>query len=148
MEKLTTDVMDATGLDPSIAKAAIGHVLLFLRNEAPQGRVAEFIDKTPKAQEAIEAAAAHGDGGVTVAIEGMTSFMGRGRADTNILAGRLANLGLDERQIMALVSRIVSRAEILLGPEDAARIKSLLPMLDERLGIAPAHEARPDPGMA
>jgi hypothetical protein len=148
MEKLTTDVMDAAGLDPSIAKAAIGHVLLFLRNEAPQGRIAEFIDKTPKAQEAIEAAAARGDGGVTVAIEGMTSFMGRGRADTNILAGRLANLGLDERQVMALVSRIVSRAETLLGPDDAARIRSLFPMLDERLGIAPEHEARPQPGMA
>jgi hypothetical protein len=148
MEKLTTDVMDAAGLDPSIAKAAIGHVLLFLRNEAPQGRIAEFIDKTPKAQEAIEAAAARGDGGVTVAIEGMTSFMGRGRADTNILAGRLANLGLDERQIMALVNRIVSRVETLLGPDDAARIRSLLPMLDERLGMAPEHEARPQPGMA
>ena len=99
MELLTTNVMDATGLDPAIAKAAIGQVLLFLRGEAPLGHVAEFIDKMPGAHEAVEAAAAHGDGGVTAAIEGMTSFMGRGRADTNILAGRLVDLGLDETQI-------------------------------------------------
>jgi len=45
MELLTTNVMDATGLDPTIAKAAIGQVLLFLRSEAPLGHVAEFIDK-------------------------------------------------------------------------------------------------------
>ena len=66
MEKLTRDVTDVTGLEPSIAKAAIGHVLLFLRNEAPEGHIAEFIDKMPKAHEAVEAAAASGDGGVTV----------------------------------------------------------------------------------
>jgi hypothetical protein len=149
MEKLTRDVTDVTGLDPSIAKAAIGHVLLFLRNEAPQGHVAEFIDKMPKAREAVEAAAARGDGGVTMAIEGMTSFMGRGRVDTNILAGRLANLGLDEGQIMALVSEIVDRAEDLLGAEGVERIRSLLPMLGERLGTtAPVKEAQPEPTVA
>ena len=132
MELLTTNVMDATGLDPAIAKAAIGQVLLFLRSEAPHGHVAELIDKMPGAHEAVEAAAAHGDGGVTVAIEGMTSFMGRGRADTNILAGRLMNLGLDETQIKGLVNQILARAEGAVGAEGAAKIRAILPALDER----------------
>jgi hypothetical protein len=132
MELLTTNVTDATGLDPAIAKAAIGHVLLFLRNEAPQGHVAEFIDKMPGAHAAVEAAAAHGDGGVTAAIEGMTSFMGWGRADTNILAGKLLNLGLDEKQIMTLVNQKLARAEAVVGAEGAAKIRAILPALDER----------------
>jgi hypothetical protein len=132
MELLTTNVMDATGLDPAVAKAAVGHVLLFLRGEAPQGHVAEFIDKMPGAHEAVEAAASHGDGGVTVAIEGMTSFMGRDRADTNILAGRLLNLGLDETQIKGLVNQILGRAEAVIGAEGAAKIRAILPALDER----------------
>jgi hypothetical protein len=132
MELLTTNVMDATGLDPAIAKAAIGQVLLFLRGEAPQGHVAEFIDKVPGAHEAVEAAAAHGDGGVTAAIEGMTSFMGWGRADTNILGGKLVNLGLDEKQIKGLVNQILGRAEAAVGAEGAAKIRAILPSLDER----------------
>jgi len=143
METLTTNVMDVTGLEPSIAKAAIGHVLWFLRNEAPQGHVAELIDKMPAACEAVEAAAAHGDGGVTVAIEGLTSFMGRGRADTNILVGRLLNLGLREDQIRPLVEEILRRAESFVGAEGAAQIRGLLPAIDERLSATVAD--RPPP---
>ncbi len=141
MEKLTKDVTDVTGLEPSIAKAAVGHVLLFLRSEAPEGHVAEFIDKMPKAHEAVEAAFASGDGGVTAAIEGMTSFMGHGRADTNILAGRLMNLGLNQRQIVDLVNEVLARAESLVGAEGAAKIRAILPALNERFGPTPASAA-------
>jgi hypothetical protein len=148
MEKLTKDVMDTTGLEPSVAKAAIGHVLLFLRDEAPQGRIAEFIEKMPKAHEAVEAAAAHGDGGVTVAIEGLTSLMGRGRFGTNVLAGRLMNLGLDEKQIVGLIKETLSRAEDLIGADGAAKIRQALPSLEERLAVPvpPSGEAsQPEP---
>jgi hypothetical protein len=62
----------------------------------------------------------------------MTSFMGRGRADTNILAGRLLNLGLDETQIKGLVTQILGRAEAAVGTEGAAKIRAILPALDER----------------
>jgi hypothetical protein len=143
MEKLTTDVTNVTGMDRSIAKAAIGQVLWFLRQEAPEGHVAEFIDGMPAAREAVEAAAAHGDGGVTVAIEGMTSFMGRGRADTNILVGRLLNLGVKREQIHPLVEEMLRRAESAVGVEGAAKIRSLLPAIDERVGTPAAERATP-----
>lgn len=141
MEVLTTNVTNVTGLDPAIAKAAIGHVLLFLRDKAPEGHVAEFIDKMPQAHEAVAAALATGDT-VTVAIEGMRSFMGYGRADVNILAGRLANLGLDEDQIKNLVNEILLRAETLIGADGVERIKQILPALDERSGHV-AEQPRP-----
>jgi uncharacterized protein YjbJ (UPF0337 family) len=136
MEVLTEDVINATGLESSVAKAAVGHVLLFFRDEAPQGHIAEFIDKNPLAREAVQAAAATGDGGVTAAIEGLTSFMGHGRADVNSLAGKLENLGLSEEQIGRLVDQIMSRAGTLIGPEGAARIREILPALAERSGHA------------
>lgn len=134
METLTSNILEATALDPAIATAAIGHVLLFLKSEAPQSRVAEFIDETPKAREAVEAALASSDAGVTQVIEGMTSFMGRGRADTNILVGKLQLLGLNEKQIKDLVTQVVSRADALVGAEGATRIREVLLALDERLG--------------
>ena len=136
MEELITRVATATALDPAIAKAAIGHVLLFLRDEAPEGHIAEFIDKMPSAREAVAAAAASGDGGVTAAIEGMTSFMGFGRADLNILSGKLMNLGLSENQIERLLDEVLARAETLIGRDGVARITSMIPALAERYGSA------------
>jgi hypothetical protein len=134
VETLTYTILDATGLEPAVAKAAMGHVLLFLQSEAPQSRVAEFIGGNPQAREAVEAALATGDGGVTAVLEGMTAFIGRGRADTNILVGKLQNLGLNEKQIRGLAAQVMSRAEVLVGAEGAARIKDALSALDQRLG--------------
>lgn len=134
MEELARRVELTTALEPSIAKAAIGHVLIFLRDAVPNGHVGEFIDKTPRAQEFVNAASAMSDSGVTQFIEGLTSFMGHGRVDLNILAGKLANLGLTEEQTEGLLREVVARADILIGPEGVAKIRETLPMLYERSG--------------
>ncbi len=133
MDEVYEKVIEATGLDAATAKAAIGHVLLFLRDEAPEGHVAEFIDKNRLAREAARAAAAGGDAGVTAAIEGLTSLMGHGRADVNALAGKLVNLGLSEGQIIALATEIVNKAETLIGADGAAKLREALPALAQRL---------------
>lgn len=147
MEQLTDRVIQTTSLEPSIAKAAIGMVLMFLRDEVPEGRVAEFIDKMPGARAAVAAAQARGDGGVTQAIEGLTSFMGHGRADLNILIGKLANLGVNETQARQLLEETLMRAEALIGPEGAAKIRAMLPEMAMRSGVTPPQpeppEARP-----
>ncbi|QGM99083.1 hypothetical protein [Methylocystis parvus] len=144
MEELSRRVVEATSLEPSIAKAAIGHVLRFLRDEVPDGHVGEFIDKMPGARQAVAAAQASSDGGVTQAIEGMTSFMGHGRADLNILVGKLANLGLTQAQSERLIEETLLRAESLIGAEGVARIKSLLPALAQRSGVTATNTEKPD----
>ncbi|WP_442753814.1 hypothetical protein ACNHKD_12490 [Methylocystis sp. JAN1] len=141
MEELSRRVVETTSLEPSIAKAAIGHVLRFLRDEVPEGHVAEFIDKMPGAREAVAAAQAASDGGVTQAIEGMTSFMGHGRADLNILVGKLANLGLTQEQSERLIEETLLRANALIGEEGAAKIRAMLPALAERSGVKPKSES-------
>lgn len=148
MEDLTRRVVDSTSLEPSIAKAAIGHVLLFLRDKVPGGHIDEFIAKMKGAREAVAAAQAADDGGVTQAIEGLTSFMGHGRADLNILAGKLGNLGLTEAQSARLIEEMVDRAKSLIGDEGVAKIRAILPALAERSGMTPQQpgatgEARP-----
>ena len=127
MQNFIDSVIAATGLDASIAKAAIGHVLLFLRDKAPQGRIAEYVSNTPQAQEAIAAAAATEGGGLTQIIEELTRFMGHGRADVNILVGRLIGLGLDERQIRKLLDATLSRAEDLIGAVGVREVRESLP---------------------
>lgn len=132
MEELTTNVVAETKLDPTIAKAAIGLVLGFLRDEDKSGNMQVMIAKMPRAQEAIETAQYTGDGGVTQVIEGMSSFVGHGRADLNILAGQLEKLGVSEAQTDALVREVLRRAENILGADGVAKIRSILPALRER----------------
>lgn len=133
MEEMTRRVVETTELDPAVAKAAIGHVLLFLKDEVPGGHVAEFIDKTPLAHEVVAAAQASSDGGVTQVIEGMASFIGHGRADLNILAGKLSNLGLTQTQTEQLLKEVLARAEVLIGAEGVKKIKEILPALAQRV---------------
>ncbi len=138
METLIRDVANATGLDERVAKTAVGHV----PGPAPRKQHRAFIDKNPAAHEAAQAAAATGDGGVTMVIEGLTSLRGQGRFDLNGLAGNLENLGLTAPQITRLVQQVMTRADALVGSAGAAKIREILPALAERLGPAAEAPAR------
>ena len=146
MEDLNRRLTETLSLEPSIAKAAIGHVLLFLRDQAPGGHIDEFIDKTSGAREAVAAASATGDGGVTQIIEGFGSLLGQGRADLNILAGKLANLGLTQEQCARLIDETLTRTQAHIGEEGVEKIRSIMPALAERMGPMgkrPEPETRP-----
>jgi hypothetical protein len=148
MDDFITGLAAATHLDPMIAKPAIGHVLLFLRDKAPQGRIAQFIDETPQVHEAVAAAVVTGDGGHTPISELLANFVGQRPADINILAGKLFKLGLDESQITALIEEILSRAEDLIGVDGVREIREILPALVERTGreaYAPSRAPRRRP---
>ncbi len=141
MDTLSRNVIYATGLRREVVKIAIGHVLLFLRAEAPEAHVSEFIDKMGQPSEALHAAAAVDGGGTKGAIEGLGGSMGPRRADVHILAGELKKLGLTETQIIDLLKQIVARARELIDAEDVAKIEHLLASLTERSGhmAGPAH---------
>ena len=126
MQIFTDSLIAVTGLDAATAKAAIGQVLLFLRDKAPQGRIAAYVANTPQAQDAIAAAEAADDGGLARVIERVTRFTGNGRADVNILVGELIRLGLDEKQIRQLFDETLSRAEDLLGEAGVHEVREIL----------------------
>jgi hypothetical protein len=126
MQDFTYNLIAATGLDASTAKAAIGEVLLFLRDKAPQGRIAEYVASTPQAQEAVRAAESAEDRRLAQVIEGLTRFTGHGRADVNVLIGELIGLGLDETQIRRVFGETLSRAEDLLGAAGVREVRDML----------------------
>ena len=126
MQDFTNNLIAATGMDAATAKAAIGEVLLFLRDKAPQGRVAEYVASAPRAQEALAAAESTGDRRLAQIIEGLTRFTGYGRADVNVLIGELIGLGLDQGQIRRLFDETLSRAEELLGAAGVREVREML----------------------
>lgn len=127
MEELVSRVADALGVDATVAKTAIGHVLAFLIKELPEGPVAEFMDQTPGARAAAEAVDSGGDAGGGSVLGGLfgSGLMG--------LAGKLNAAGLDMGQIQKLGHEIFAYAETLLGKEKVQQIANSVPGLSQFL---------------
>ena len=140
MKELITRVCEATGLAEAAALPAIGHVLQFMRDHAPASNVAELVDKIPDAKQAIAAAAATSDAGVTAAIGAVKGLFGFGHMDMNILGGKLGNLGLSKKQTRALLKEVFAYAESLIGKDGVATITDAMPHLS---GFMASAEARP-----
>lgn len=129
MKELVTRVCEATGTDEAAALPAIGHVLQFILDHAPKSEAAELVDKIPDAQQAIAAAGATSDAGVTAAIGAVKGLFGFGNMDMNILGGKLGNLGLSQKQTRALLKEFFAYAESLVGEERAAKLSGAMPHL-------------------
>lgn len=129
MKELITRVCQATGLAETDALPAIGHVLQFMRDHAPASNVADLVEKIPEAKQAIAAAAATSDAGVTAAIGAVKGLFGFGHMDMNILGGKLGNLGLSEKQTRALLKEVFAYAELLVGKDGVAKITGAMPYL-------------------
>lgn len=117
MEQLINRIADMTGKDQSLARTALGFILLFLRDEAPMSRIGELIDKHQVAHQAVSAALAASDGGLTSAMAASESFIGKGQFDTLALESKLSNLGFDKAQIDDILTEVFSHADTLIGAD-------------------------------
>ncbi len=140
MRELLTRVCEATGLDETAALPAIGHVLQFIRDHAPVNYV-ELTNKIPNAHQAIAAASATSDGGVTAVIGAVKGLFGFGQTNINILSGKLANLELNETQVRALLKEVFAYAESLVGEEGVANMTTAMPYLSGFMGKTEGAEA-------
>ncbi|WP_363347115.1 hypothetical protein [Methylocystis echinoides] len=142
MKELLRRVWAATGLDETAALPAIGHALQFMRDHAPAEIVTQLINQIPDAHQGIRAAAATSDAGVTAAIAAVKGLFGFGQTNLNVLTGKLANLGLNEKQVAALLGEVFAYAESLVGPEGVAKMRAAMPYLSGFMGKTA--RARPD----
>jgi hypothetical protein len=127
MDELVKRVADALGVDATIARTAIGHVLAFLLKELPDGPVAEFMDQTQGARAAVEAVNSGDDSGGGSVLGGLlgSGLMG--------LAGKLNAAGLDMSQIRKLGQEILAHAETVIGKEKVREIADRIPGLSQLL---------------
>lgn len=129
MKDLMTRICDVTGLDEAAVLPAIGHVLQFMCDHAPASK--ELVNKIPGASQAMTAAAATSDAGVTAAIGAVKGLFGFGHMDMNVLGGKLGNLGLSEQQTRTLLKEIFAYAETPIGKEGVSTITDAMPHLSE-----------------
>lgn len=124
MEAFLNLVQQEIGIDETVAKLAVGHVLAFLQNECSEGALTEFFDKVPGAKALIELVEREPtiSGGV---LGGLFSSGVMG------LASKLNTLGLDMDQIQKLAREIFKYAETILGKEKVEIITDAIPGLSQ-----------------
>ncbi|WP_026607903.1 hypothetical protein [Methylocapsa acidiphila] len=118
MDELIARISAAAGLEPEVAKQAIGLILGYLRKEGPQADVDELFAAFPGAAEAVVLnGSAPGDG--------PGGLMG--------LAGRLSNLGIGMGQMQTIGRQVFAFAREAAGDERVGQVVAAIPGLSQFL---------------
>lgn len=136
MEELVQRISAATGIDPEVARQAIGMILAFIRKHAPEGPMGDLLNSIPGAQEATETTASSGGGGLMGAIGGLLGGLGGsagGAGGLMALAGQLQAQGLDMTQMKEVGQQIFQYGEEQIGPDKAREIFKNIPGLSAML---------------
>ncbi|MFO1114755.1 MAG: DUF2267 domain-containing protein [Beijerinckiaceae bacterium] len=136
MEELVQRISAATGIDPEVARQAIGMILGFIKKHAPEGPMGELLNSIPGAEAAADAGAGSGGGGLMGAIGGLLGGLGGsagGAGGLMALAGQLQAQGLDMGQMKEVGQQIFQYGEEQIGPEKAREIFKNIPGLSAML---------------
>lgn len=115
MDELIARISAAAGLEPEVAKQAIGLILGYLRKEGPQADVDELFAAFPGAAEAVVLDGSAPGGGL----------MG--------LAGRLSNLGIGMGQMQTIGRQVFAFAREAAGDERVGQVVAAIPGLSQFL---------------
>lgn len=136
MEELVQRISAATGIDPEIARQAVGMILSFIKKHAPEGPMGDLLNSIPGAEAAADAGSASGGGGLMGAIGGLLGGLGGsagGAGGLMALAGQLQAQGLDMGQMKEVGQQIFQYGEEQIGPEKAREIFKNIPGLSAML---------------
>ena len=121
MEELIGRIAADAGVEPGIAKKAVGMILLFLRKEGPKDEVASLFAAVPGAAEA----AANESGA-----DAFTGAMGGGLMG---LASQLTGLGLGMGEMQTFGREVFAYVREKAGDELVGEIVSAIPGLGQFL---------------
>ncbi|MEN3792880.1 hypothetical protein [Fulvimarina sp. MAC3] len=129
MEQLLTRIAGEAGLDAQTTRAAVGHILAFIKAEGEGPAVKEMLDAIPGAKDAIiEAGQTRtGSGGLLGGLMGALA----GSSAIMALGSKLTGLGLDVPQIRTVAKELVTFAKQHAGDETVERALKSVPGLSD-----------------
>lgn len=127
MEELIARLTASAGIDPEVARKAVGMIFAFLRKEGPGAEVDALFAEVPGAAEAAAAAAEEHGGGL---LGGVLGAMGGGLMG---LAGRLTGLGLSMTEMQAIGKEVFAFAREKAGDERVGQVAAAIPGLAQFL---------------
>ena len=129
MDELIARVSQAAGVDPQVARQAVGEIFNFLKAEASPEALQELMDKIPGAHDQAasmgEAEAPLGGGGLMGAL---SSMMGGGGGIMG-LAGKLMALGLGMGEMQTIGRELFAYAREVAGEEAVSKVTASVPAL-------------------
>ena len=128
MEELLGRVTQATGLDQSTAKKAIGLILGFLKKEGPPNEVNQLLAALPGADDAMLMAGENSGGGG--GLMGMVGSMGGG---VMALGGQLMAAGVSMGQMQPLGKELFAYGREKAGEDVMGPIVGSIPGLTQFL---------------
>ncbi|MCC3244870.1 DUF2267 domain-containing protein [Methylocystis sp. WRRC1] len=119
MDQWVGHIAASVGIEPAVARLAIGHVFGFLLKQNPDGPADELIDKIPGAREAVAdaAKAPRRRSLLSGVLTGVSGMMGGAKGDMLALTSSLTSLGLSADQLKRLAHEIFGGAELVIGRE-------------------------------
>jgi hypothetical protein len=118
MEDLIARITAEAGIEPDVAKKAVGMILGFLQKEGPRAEVEALFAAIPGA---AEAAAGQGSSGIA---GGLLSAIGGGLMG---LAGQLTSLGLGMGQMQTIGRQVFAYAREKAGDEAVGKVAAAIP---------------------
>ena len=119
VDQWVAHIANSVGIEPSVARLAVGHVFGFLLKRHPDGPADELIDRIPGSRAAIADAAAAAKKKkkklLSNVLGGVGGLMGGAKGDMLALTSNLSALGLSADQLKRLAHEIFGGAEIVLG---------------------------------
>jgi hypothetical protein len=123
MEDLIARIATDAGVEPEIAKKAVGMILAFLRKDGPKDEVDALFAALPGSADVADTAAGEDGGAFSGALGG--GLMG--------LAGQLTGLGLGMGEMQSIGRQVFAYAREKAGDECVGQIVSAIPGLGQFL---------------
>ena len=130
MDELIARVAQAAGIDPEVARKAIGEILAFLQKEGPQAEVAQLLEKLPGGVDMAAAAASTDSTGGGGLMGGLMGMMGGGGGLMG-LAGKLTGLGLGMGEMQAVGKELFAAGREQAGEDVVGQIAGAIPGLGQ-----------------
>ncbi|UDL94848.1 MULTISPECIES: DUF2267 domain-containing protein [Lichenihabitans] len=124
MEDLIERVSTAAGIEPEVARKAIGIILSFLQKEGPADEVGKVMDAVPGSREAASSAA-----GEAPESSGFLGGLMGGGGGLMGLASQLTGIGLGMGEMQTVGREIFAFAREKVGEDTVGQIAGAIPGL-------------------
>jgi hypothetical protein len=130
MEELVGHIVLFAGVNETIAREGVGHVLVFLQKRYPGGPPDELIARLSGAQEASKLSQAAPRRGLLGSIVGgIGGAVGGATGDTLAMSSRLLGLGMSQDQLQRFTKQFFYGAERAIGREKTRQMTDPIPGL-------------------
>lgn len=124
MDELIERVSTAAGIEPEVARKALGIILSFLQKEGPAEDVGKVVDAFPGARDATATAAAEESGSGLLG-----GLFGGGGGGLMAVAGQLGGIGLGMGEMQTVGHELFAAARERVGEDTVGRIVGAIPAL-------------------